>query len=48
MSDSNRNRHQLNQNDHSNVVDITVNILHVIQELGLQFCVAFGLGKNMR
>ena len=44
----NRSRHQLNQNGHSNVVNITVNILHVLQELGLQLCAAFGLGKNMR
>ena len=36
------------QNDHIDVVVITVNMLYVLQELGLQLCVAFGQGKNMR
>ena len=38
----------LNQNGHSDVVVITFNILRVLQELGLQLCVAFGQVKNMR
>ena len=44
----NRSRHQLFQNGHTDVVVITVNILHVLQELSLQVCVALGQGKNIR
>ena len=38
----NRSRHQLNQNGHTDVVVSTVNMLHVLRELGPQLCVAFG------